>query len=268
MSLHQYDSLQDVICKAPDETKIDSLCATINLLLQKMNLVVVVEGDTDKKIIGKLLDTKTIQVIPSNGGNSVAQKVINKVLDKRLIGINDSDFKVLLNIEISPRIFLTDTHDFEMLMLKEVDIITSLRHEYEIEIDIQKVFTALNNLTLLRLYQYKENLVIKFAGLRYSDNELSMEQLINVLHKRTSNARINIDAVNLLKNYLDEHDPFLLHNGHDVVSYITTQITNTKKTSASDMEAIIRVAYQKRHFENTALYKNIMGYCEGNEINL
>jgi hypothetical protein len=156
-------------------------------------LFIFVEGDTDVKLYGKLLDdNQNIKLIPEcchehtsdkhlKGSKNVQESTeffLTKNYSKykrSIIGIRDADFLRLNGEEPSENVFLTDAHDSEMMMLMCDETFKDLVREYipsELENfrELRAHFLeSLEFLSYLRWLSDNDDIRIKFENLSFSE---------------------------------------------------------------------------------------------------
>ena len=237
---------------------IDIKSNEIRLLLQDVRhkIIIIVEGDSDSKLYKKFFDhTQIVNV----GTCTAIDKIIPKINRTNVIGIRDSDFLRVLGTSVDNRIFLTDYHDLEMMILNEEDVIASLNAEYNITINLDSVCNELNVLILLKFYNIKNNKEINFRMIRSSDYSLDLAGLILKL--------CVVDEVTesqVLQNFaiFEKFDIKHLANGHDICAIIGLKCTKSDST----IEQNIRLSYHLVHFKKTNLYENLENYFNINGL--
>lgn len=283
-SKSSYRTVQDIHTDNPKKDAV--FYATVKELLQTAELIILVEGSSDKRLMDKfyenIYNNVYVQYPPDDGGVSgcayvKVQNVVCDFHDHRVIGINDADFRNIANenIETIPdKIFLTDAHDIEMMLLQSNEVISSIKAEFGFQIDFNNVTETLKNITMLRFYQFRTKLSIDFNKIK-NVSENSNLNLTNLAAK-FNHVKIDISEVRKLEE-LVKANFFLMYNGHDVSKIIATNISANKKESkqrdkngVSDktLEAHMRAAYHISAFKKTNLAKCVTKYCKDKNIKL
>ena len=92
-----------------------------------------VEGDSDIKVLKKFCTSSvSIENVPGGVGKLIEAINILCFENNRILGIRDLDFSFIKdNYTINTSyLFKTDLHDFEMLMLKDDEIMKAITSEY------------------------------------------------------------------------------------------------------------------------------------------
>lgn len=103
-------------------TKIQEIKSMCRHEMYKNKVIVIVEGDDDKKIFEKFIDTEKAVLYAAKSCILVA-KVVERLNERtefndRVIGIKDADFDHILRKDHRiPNLFVTDSHDIEMTLI-------------------------------------------------------------------------------------------------------------------------------------------------------
>ena len=251
----------------------------IELLLQsRAELIILVEGISDKKLMDKFYQNyynSTYVLFPpdvtgeSAGGWTNVQKTVSTIDRQTLIGIIDVDFKNIdKEFTLPAKIFFTDAHDMEMMILQSAKVISSIKAEFDFEVNLDTIIEKLKYITMLRFYQYRTKLKINFNRIHDIDknSKLTLDELV----AKFKDVPININEVAELESEVKSNF-FQMYNGHDVSKIIAINITKEdQKNSISyeTLERVMRCAYQISDFEKTKLAKQITSYCSIHNINL
>ncbi len=259
----------------------DTAISEIKLILgadfEKKKVFLVVEGQSDQKILNKFCDSNT-QIFISYSGKQGIEEVVNSkiVSDKRVIGIRDKDYCTQPS---SDRIFFYDKCNSEMMMLSFHDVFESIYYEYYEGIFDSKelinfIFRELSKISKLRKYNEDNRMSIKFEGFHHNDlldseNKLKLEEVISKI-KEINSERDSFFIGDIL-NSEEENDIEYLNitNGHDFIWFFKT-LCNKEKTgkgvSDHQISSTLRGSFNKNHFSNTNLYSSINKYCDDNFI--
>lgn len=243
-------------------------------LTQQARVLVLVEGESDKKLYKRLLGflegcyVQTItQAIkkeqPASGGNKQAVIAFLRNLEPEaqnldIIAIVDADFDHLDpdNAAQLPNLFRTDTHDLETLMLKSpvfdkiLDEFGSEEKLSEQEADLRGVLLRLGQpLGYLLWISLREDLGLSFEGLEFrkfiDDRKLTLneaEMLKTVKNRSSPQAKAKIPDLSQLQDKIqayqqEEHDPWQVCCGHHLVAILALALQKAIGTNnAKDVD--------------------------------
>ncbi|MDQ6962795.1 MAG: hypothetical protein Q9M28_09790 [Mariprofundaceae bacterium] len=245
---------------------------------------VLVEGMTDQKLYSKLLDCENTKVEIVHGGGLLVLREVMLILvqeNDKVIGIRDADFLHMdQQQEIIDRLFVTDTHDSEMLMLACDTVFQHLLCEHipsessQFNILREKLLSSLAFVGGVRWLNNLEDLCLKFKGIGLGDfydaanMDLDKIQCIQNIEARSPNKKRSIQEQEINHKIDGAHDYFNLCNGHDAVKALALYITEKggKGVKSEELERSLRVAYRKDDFVMTKLsadlnnWQNRSGY--------
>jgi hypothetical protein len=248
----------------------------INVIRLKWNsptgvdrVCILVEGQEDYRVYGKLFDAKSSWLELTGGKDSL--KIILGILTKekkQVIGIQDADFAHLENKE--PEIeglFFTDYHDIEMTMFKAEGVLENIFSEhgkiYDMEGIWENVMENAFYVGYIRWYNDQTASEIIFDGIffKYDTQNLLNEKqkIIEILNNQSKNKKQELRNDNI-ENFIITHktdDYYNLCNGHDVIKLlIKTWLQGV------DVYYDLRLSYQNHHFVKTKLYRDIVLWQE------
>jgi len=241
----------------------------------KTYMWVLVEGITDQKLYTKLLDCETTKVEIVHGAGVKALRNVMQILVKesdRVIGIRDADFLRLdRQQETTERLFITDTHDAEMLMLACDTVFQHLLCEYipressQFLMLREKLLSSLAFLGGVRWLNSLEDLGLRFEGIGlggfYDAANLQLDKIrcIQNVETRSPNKKRSIQEQEINHQISGITDYFNLCNGHDAVKGLALYITSKSDKGVKDveLERALRIAYRKEDFATTALYSEL-----------
>lgn len=133
------------------------------LIIPLGEMVVLVEGKNDSKVYSKLFDRKvkilnSAEVARDKGvqeGKDYIKSLINEQKEINVIGIVDSDFDKLLDkVDNEERLFYTDAHDLEIMVLANMEE-NDISDDYiesiiNIEADRKKIKTIVNDVKSIK----------------------------------------------------------------------------------------------------------------------
>ena len=241
---------------------------------------VLVEGIADQKLYTKLLDRETTKVEIVHGGGIKALRDAMPILvneNDRVIGIRDADFLHMDNQqETIDRLFVTDTHDAEMLMLACDTVFQHLLCEHipgessQFKMLREKLLSSLAFVGGIRWLNHLEDLTLKLEDIGLGDFydatnlELDKARCIKNVEARSPNKIRAIQEQEINIKISGVTDYFNLCNGHDAVKglalYITTK--SSKGVKDAELERALRIAYRKEDFVATKLYANLKRWQE------
>lgn len=265
----------------------EDVISEIKLLLssdiEKKEVVVVVEGKDDIKVLRKLLDEK-VNINESFSGSEGVNEIIQEYFkfDNRVIGIRDRDYKSIVDEE---KIFLYDYCCLEIMIASYKDIFESVYYEYyNGEIDKELLFEIILNsikpISLLRKINEKNGYRIKFKGMSIStiidnyimDIDKLIEQIKNRNTKFESNFICKLRKELIRENSIDLKKFDLLHitQGHDFIEVFQHYCKNDKgkDPSKDDIASSLRCLFNINHFIDSNLYRELKSYEEANNFNI
>jgi hypothetical protein len=250
--------------------------------VNKMFSILLTEGETDKRLFKNFIDNTSCYLISANGKDNVINGItkLESMRYEGILGIVDNDFDLLEGIKNkSSNVFNTYMHDLEILMINS-PAFNRLINEYTNETLVSKVekdhslslLNLLFNLALpigyLRWGSIKFDWNLNFGDLPYEDFidsksiSIDTEKLIDILIRSSFNKRINklkifngIDDLSQIST-----DPYIICNGHDVLSIFTLLFVYKNRYRREDMEAVLRACYNFEFFKTTSLYKDLINW--------
>ena len=251
-----------------------------------------VEGTSDKKFYGNIIDCEKCQLVTVSGKPSSKFRVIQvlEILEKSnfqgVLAIVDADFD---NIETSPHqssnLLRTDTHDLETILLQSPALDKIIR-EFGSEDKItrfnrnirQTLIDAGLPIGYLRWISQLENLNLTFNEIKFTkfinENTLELDEfkLIQVVKDKSQNFALNNQDIQqkLTSKRKMKYDPWQISCGHDLVEILSIGLRKAIGTNkATDieinkLESSLRIAYEKAYFCETQLYCRICTWEKSN----
>lgn len=267
-------------------------------------VMIFVEGKSDVLFFEKLLNEPNIKFELSDGKQN-AKKQLKKIKQAtpkyghHAIGICDADFDHLNNNKEYPPIFLTDTHDYETMILQDIGI-KSLITEHCID----KFKLALNR----NLLKNASNLTYQIGLIKWSnskssqfrlnfkdknDEPLNLSEFIKfkdfdgkfdqdkyIERVMSQSAKQSQIKTTLLKEMqileLQQADKYQVCNGHDLAVIMALIICNYEnqnnkrvlltKLNQADIESNLRLSYNIDNFKKTDLYKQLKNWQTVNQM--
>ncbi|OGT22715.1 MAG: hypothetical protein A2342_05425 [Gallionellales bacterium RIFOXYB12_FULL_54_9] len=241
---------------------------------------VLVEGITDQKLYTKLFCRETTKVEIVHGGGIKSLRYAMQILvneSDRVIGIRDADFLHIGNQqEAIDRLFVTDTHDAEMLMLACDTVFQHLLCEHipgessQFKMLREKLLGSLAFVGGIRWLNHLEDLTLKLDDIGLADfydaanMKLDKARCIQNVEARSPNKKSAIQEQEISNKISGITDYFNLCNGHDAVKGLALYISakNSKGIKDVELERTLRIAYRKEDFAATKLYANLRRWQE------
>jgi len=252
---------------------IDFIILSLRSDAGKNLIYILVEGQNDCKIYGKLFDQNKACVECANGKGqvSVALKELNAIT-KQVFGICDADFGHLQNALPSfQNLFFTDFHDIEMTMLSVDDVLGNALAECRFLGDtqaiLQKALEETKFIGYVRWFNEVKGIGLDFQKtkrlggfFRSSNNVISLDgdaylDALNTRSEHKTKAVTLSDVTHFIQTH-NTDDLFNLCNGHDVTAFMALAIEG--KTSHDQFCSFLRVSFNIHHFRKTKLYDDIL----------
>ncbi len=247
-----------------------------------MKVWVLVEGETDQKLFSKLITAAHVEIEIAYGGlNSVLQAVSELLREtERILGIRDADF---LHLEgentVAEHIFLTDTHDAEMMLMACDHAYHAVVIEYfpkEAIPSREKLLQSLAFLGGLRWLNDAECAELNFNGLGVGDfydgrtMTLNKQKCLAIVLKRSPNRQIDISINDVCLKIQHVSDFFNLCNGHDVQKAFALCVSAHAQKGVNDIEIgkAFRLAYRFEDFQNTELFRQLTTWSHQHAVTL
>ena len=261
----------------------NSTINTIRLELRhpagKKYLWILVEGETDQKLYARLINgcNTKVEMIHGGGVENLRTAVSTLIKETRqVIGIRDADFLHLDNKpEMVAYLFLTDTHDAEMMLLSCDETFESVVAEHlparlnDFKNFRNQLLASLIFLGGMRWINDTECLELNFkGGLNnfYDANDLTLDntKCIEEISTRSPNKKRTVHVEEIVSKITNISDYYNLCHGHDVekafaqhVTIVNKSVSNTKGINYTDVGKALRIAYRKADFQTTKLYASL-----------
>lgn len=274
------------------QTKIQEIRSLCRHEMYMDKVVVIVEGDDDKKIFEKFIDTEKAFLYAAKGCIWVV-KVVKGLNERtefndRVIGIKDADFDHILSKDHGvPNLFVTDFHDIEMTLISN-DFENGIYAEcgiHNYSNILIKVAEDIKNVSFIRLYnQIKVNGDdeldgINFDGLAMNSiydgtNPVDLSMCLNHIKARGNQDKSwfpeDTDITNLESSYINVNLRQLTR-GHDLMYGLLVKIkalTGHDKIGYKDLCLAFRFHLRQDMFMRTQLYTDINSYISQKGISL
>ncbi|KJV07307.1 hypothetical protein [Methylocucumis oryzae] len=243
----------------------------------KHKLWVLVEGETDQKLYGNLITGKNTVIERVHGGVTALRKAMAALIIKspRIIGIRDADFLHLNGQqEIIDRLFLTDAHDAEMMMVACDKAWQQVVAEYlpEKRTDFAQLrsdlLLSLRFLGGLRWLNDSQQLELNFkAGITnfYDAENLAIPnqmKCIEIIASCSPNKTDIPTERDISEKIMAITDDYNLCQGHDFECAFSLHVKakTNKGISDTDVGKALRLAYRLEDFVTTSLYQQLKNW--------
>lgn len=269
------------------------IAAEIKMLRTKYTgAIAIVEGDSDELIYRRFFNMTLCNILSAYGKQNAIEA--NKILEdegfKGIIVIVDADFDWLNgNTPNSSNIFLTDSHDIEIMMINSLAFDRVLI-EYGSDKKIER-FLANNKESNVRSVLLKNTMpigIIKWVSANES-LRLNFEGINSKSYITASDLKITIDKFidSVLRNsrepaatkevLLERLDSFSVSfpmdqicNGHDICELFAISLRkaigscDSKVACPENIECLLRLAYDSVEFSKTDLCRSL---CKWEKLN-
>lgn len=250
--------------------------------IKNLNVYVLVEGEDDIKLLRSFLSDNVLLYESCDGKNSVEYIVgVHFADNERVIGIRDRDYKLKSSME---KIFFYDYCCMEMMLIASESVFDKLCDEYYNGIlnyrNLKElIFKQLKFLSIIRKYNEREGLGIKFKG-------ISINMAWNADLKKLNQETI-IDKINGINNgILDEfilhklksefmrtwtlNEYYLYTQGHDYFMLFSAICNHYTRNNVryTDIQSSARCSFRYEDFVKTYLYNNVKAYSQKRNITI
>ena len=253
--------------------------------IYKKKILVIVEGDDDKKVYGRMFDKEVVDVRSIGGCNNFNDILtqLNPKYYPRLAVIKDADFEHIVGYEYTfPNLFRTDSHDVETMMMTdafyEVFKMEYLKGKESELLKLMKVHDELLPLSWLKLACKDLGKNINFGAFSlymfYKGNtDVDVDECRNVLNRKPENATIGVPTdseIARIKSKYGEVDKSQLNNGHDICDGFAykNKALGYKEISIDSLEKVLRTAFTMMQFEKTKLYAEMSAWANKEGLSL
>ena len=259
--------------------------------------IIVVEGNTDIRLFRSIFENDIVRIEALSGKKDLVDAIC-KLLDEgvnNLLGICDADFDNIKNLGekyIKNNIFLTDSHDAEMMILCSPALNAFIcefgsieNHDLLMNNLLNKVIETAYKIGILKWINFEEDFNLNFRGLHFEEfveiNNLNInidtERYIDIVYNRSKKAHFYTSKNHLIKIY-DEYmrkgeDALQICSGHDITKIISILFRNPWSSidlnlNQSKIESALRIAYSFDFFKQTKLYFYLLTFSKENCVPL
>ncbi|MDH7790181.1 DUF4435 domain-containing protein [Ochrobactrum sp. AN78] len=246
-----------------------------------------VEGDTDARLYGQFIDGGRCNIVNCINKDNVQNTIL--LLDENqfcgAIGLVDGDFADISNDNVpSSNIVRTQGNDTEVMIVDSPALDKVLLH-YGSEQKIRAICANRNTtikhilaaeaakIGVIRLASKRREWNLKFNGMRYQFTNNAECSVDGASAARHILARSGANAPTIVE-LQDEcaaitalgHDNLLLSSGHDYVRILARALkrdigtNNTFETDSSELEKVLRIAYERSYFSETTTSEAIRNW--------
>jgi len=253
----------------------------------------VVEGTTDSRLYGKFIDKNDCKIIPAHSKDNVRISVRESYLrrnDKKVLGIVDPDTDTLKGIDHRPPVFITDCRDSETMMIRSsaFDNVMSEYGDDEKTDHFVRRYGKIKDVIVdacypLGLLMYVSDVneydlsfkdpdhrsFIERKGLRTDIDSMLSHILSNSPHSDADEDEVKEELKKEMKN---DHDPWDVCRGHDMISVLSIGLRevfggyNSRTIRTGELAGALRLAYDKETFGGSGLYADTSTWCSANSI--
>ena len=250
----------------------------------------VVEGSDDARIYSNFIDPHQCVFKVAHSKDKAIETVAKFADSWGVFGIVDADDWKLTgrSVPIS-HVFFTDTHDAETMIIKSNAFEKFLRfrtHDKSLQRflsqrrkdDLRTVLLLSGKpIGYLRIINNRAGYGMKFKGLYFRSFvckrtlAIDVDTLIACIRNNTSAAlSLDDDGIReeLSKAKETSYDLWSLVCGHDLADILTIGLNEIfghrrfNKTSSEEVKCSLRLAFEKEHFQQTALYSSVKNWEE------
>ena len=254
--------------------------------IYKNRVLLVVEGNDDKKVYGRLFDRDKVDIYPIGGCGHYETLLssLNSKFYPRLAVIKDADFEHIVGYEYEfPNLFRTDTHDAETMMMTDT-FYESFKTEFldgndDVLAEMMKVHDEMMPLSWLKLACKEMNKKVNFGTFSLynfykGDTAVDVEACRNILNKIPENASIGVPTesdIDGVKRKYGAVDKNKLNNGHDLCdgfAYKYKALGNKNEINIEALEKVLRTAFTMMQFKETKLYSDMAAWADSEGLSL
>jgi hypothetical protein len=242
--------------------------------------LLIVEGASDAKFYGQLIDKACCQLLPPAQNRDKAIKILEILQEAPgVIAIVDKDFDELNGtLPDMPNLFFTDTHDLETMLLKS-PALEKLLGEFgsedklaKFERNVREILLAAGSaIGYLLWVSLQDDLNLKFEGIdfpKFIDTAtltIDEAKLIEEVKKKSQKPGLKTPE---LQQRLDcqkaaTHDRWQVCRGHDLINILAVGFRKAlgsrgpNEVTVEILERVLRVGYEQVYFQTTQLYMAI-----------
>nr|VFK31760.1 MAG: Protein of unknown function (DUF4435) [Candidatus Kentron sp. MB]VFK34924.1 MAG: Protein of unknown function (DUF4435) [Candidatus Kentron sp. MB]VFK77041.1 MAG: Protein of unknown function (DUF4435) [Candidatus Kentron sp. MB] len=264
---------------------------------------IIVEGETDRKLFYKFINSDRVEVEISHGGLNGVLKIVAELSRETdcILGIRDADFLHLEGETETPKnIFLTDHHDAEMMIISCDEVYRNLAIEYSVGkhddskgmdsvhsgsfddplSSRERILDSIAFICALKWINHTDDLGLNFDGLGLGDfyhwnNQesfpiLEENKYLDVILKRSENKKRKVSREEIHLKIKDIQERLDLCNGHDFMKAfsLSTKRGSQKGIDDKTIAKAFRAAYRFMDFQTTNLYRKLKEWSDNQSFSL
>jgi Protein of unknown function (DUF4435) len=239
--------------------------------------LLIVEGASDAKFYGQLIDQACCQLLPPAQNRDKAIKVLEILQEAPgVIAIVDKDFDELNDkLPDIPNLFFTDTHDLETMLLQS-PALEKLLGEFGSEDKLAKFGRNVREILLaagsaigyLLWVSLQDNLNLKFEGIDFpkfidaATLTIDETKLIEEVKRKSQKPGLKTPELQQRLNCqkVPTHDRWQVCRGHDLINILAVGFRKVlgsnqpNEVTVEILERVLRVGYEQVYFQTTQLY--------------
>ena len=247
----------------------------------------VVEGVTDKRVYGLVLDHERCSIEVAYGRDNLfgAIRILNAASFVGAFAIVDADFSNVTGEAIpEENVLQTDFHDLECMILNS-PAFDRVLEELGSEIRVSSFATttpliarqlATNAIPLgcLRLHSLQQEMGLKFEGLTFgkfvepSDLRIDLAKMVrNVVDNSQKHHLVQTQLVVQIEDEEQKgHDCWQISCGHDIVEILSVALRkkfsgkNSGEVAPENLERYLRLAYEAADLKETNLFQALVDW--------
>lgn len=252
------------------------------------DLIILIEGESDKKFFSTFLDNKYFYFYVCNGWENVyiLMQYANENGEHGFCGIIDTDYHKLLKDEISQckNLFLTDENDLETMLFfspsfeKFIAVCCNAKKIEDLNVR-ELILNCAQPVGALRFLSLRDNINLCFDKMDYrafinkQTLSLSIESLVSHISSRSQSKGVKIELSNeaisdQICTIIKDYSPRELCNGHDIFEIVCIAMqkflasSNAKEHNCETLFRHLLLAYTKEFLCETNLYTSIITWSK------
>lgn len=253
---------------------------------------VLVEGESDKTFFNTLVNVEAnIRFRPVNGWEQVYDTISLAQREgyTNILGIIDRDYHLLTQDGVieNNQLLFTDSNDIEMMLFysnsfQKFLVVCANEDKLKACSDPRKpILNAASYLGALRVISLVNQYSPCFEGFECKDfvsrNSLTVDckQLVGRVTQRTRSKGVQVTATNeelelQIQTFIQEHDIYLLCNGHDVLDILGIALSKLYASSSANQYTAevlfnyLLMGYSAEEFQESQLYKKLISWIHTN----
>jgi len=256
--------------------------------------ILVVEGPTDMRLFGKMIDDDC-QVVAAHSKDNVriaVKELYSRRKDENVLGIMDSDMDHIIGNIPHPPLFITDARDVEIMIIR-CSALDEVLWEYSDRNTLDKftekygevrdvIMNSSYPLGTLMYLSYMNDYGLSFKDLdfsRFIDPSTLRVDIKEMAETVIDNSRTPNVSAKTIRNAVEkemetERDPWIVCRGHDAVQILLLGIRkifggyNSRTIKDGEIFSALRLAFNLNDLMHTELYRNTSEWASSKGIKL